>query len=524
MLGLGASGHFWCIFRDIMFIRRKKNTSGSTSILILEKRGRKNVILKNIGTSTDTIEIEHLYKKALKEIERLQLSNTLPFDKPTELAFVDSFTEYIEGFSLVGPELLLGKLFDEIGFNAIEGELFRHLVITRLVYPVSKLKTVDYLFKYQNIKCNVYSIYRYLDKLQKHQIEQVKSISLQHTLQLLGNQMSVVFYDVTTLYFESKEEDEFKRMGFSKDGKHQQPQIVLGLLVSQGGYPLDYDVFEGDKYEGDTLIPIIEHFVSKHQIQQLTVVADAGLLSKKNIALLIENKYQYILGARIKNENKAITAQIMDLRLQDGQSVMIHNEDGTKLIVSYKKARAVNDYKNRKRGWEKLEKKIKSGKLTKQHINNKGYNKYLQIEGEASISLNKEKYDDDKKWDGLKGYKTNTNLTREEVIEQYHQLWQIEKAFRISKHDLQVRPIYHHLKRRIEAHICIAFAACKIYKELERQLKEKKTGQSPEQVIDILKTVYSIEFETPYSTQKYKRLLLKTDGQKEIVQIFNLYF
>lgn len=282
--------------------------------------------------------------------------------------------------------------------------------------------------------------------------------------------MGIVFYDVTTLYFESKEEDGFKRMGFSKGGKRQQPQIVLGLLVSQGGYPPDYDVFEDDKYEGNTLIPIIEHFVSKHQLQQLIVVADAGLLSQKNMALLTEKKYPYILGARIKNENEAITNKNLALQLQDGQSEMIHRDDGTKLIVSYTTARAVNDYNNRQRGVEKLEKKIKSGKLTKQHINNKGYNKYLKIEGQANISIDKEKYNDDKKWDGLKGYRTNTSVLKEGVMEQYHQLWQIEKAFRISNHDLQIRPIYHQLKRRIEAHICIAFAACKIYKELERQL------------------------------------------------------
>ena len=506
-----------------MFIRKKKNASGSISVLILEKRGRKNIILKNIGTTNDATDVSFLYQKALKEIERLQLSYSLPFDQSAELAFADSFTNYIDSFYLIGPELLLGKIFDDVGFNAISDKLFRYLVITRLVYPVSKLKTVDYLFKYQGIQLSVYSVYRYLDKLQKQQIELVKSISLKHTLQLLGNQMSIVFYDVTTLYFESKEEDEFKRMGFSKDGKHQQPQIVLGLLVSQNGYPLDYDVFEGDKYEGDTLIPVIEHFAAKHKVQQLIVVADAGLLSKKNIALLSEKHYQYILGARIKNEEESITKQILALQLQDKESALIDREDGSKLIVSYSKARACNDYKNRHRGLGKLETKVKSGKLTKQHINNKGYNKYLKIEGEANISINKEKFDNDKQWDGLKGYRTNTDLSKEAVIEQYHQLWQIEKAFRISKHDLQIRPIFHHLKRRIEAHICIAFAACKIYKELERQLQERKTDQSPEQVINILKTVYSVEFETPYSTKKYKKLILKTNEQKALVKLFNLY-
>jgi transposase len=297
----------------------------------------------------------------------------------------------------------------------------------------------------------------------------------------------------------------------------------LGLLVSQGGYLLDYDVFEGDKYEGDTLIPIIEHFVDKHKPQQLIVVADAGLLSQKNMALLSEKQYQYILGARIKNENLAITKQVLALQLQDGQSAMMGREDGSKLIVSYKKARAINDYKNRQRGLEKLEKKVESGKLTKQHINNKGYNKYLKIEGEARISVDKEKFEDDKKWDGLKGYRTNTSMSKEEVIEQYHQLWQIEKAFRISKHDLQIRPIYHQLKRRIEAHICIAFAACKIYKELERQLKEKKTGQSPEQAIDILKTILTVQFTTPYSNKVYEELILNTPEQKALAAQFRLH-
>jgi transposase len=506
-----------------MYIRRKINASGSTSIQIVQKNGGRVRILQTTGSSKIASEIEELYQQACEEMVILRHAAELPFHQNLEQQYVAAFKNSIQQLRLIGPELLLGRIFDEIGFNAITDELFRHLVITRLVYPVSKLKTVDYLARYKGVQSSVYSIYRYLDKLQKHQIEQVKSISLKHTLQLLGNQMSIVFYDVTTLYFESKEEDDFKRMGFSKDGKHQQPQIVLGLLVSQGGYPLDYDVFEGDKYEGDTLIPIIEHFVDKHKPQQLIVVADAGLLSQKNMALLSEKQYQYILGARIKNENLAITKQVLALQLQDGQSAMMGREDGSKLIVSYKKARAINDYKNRQRGLEKLEKKVESGKLTKQHINNKGYNKYLKIEGEARISVDKEKFEDDKKWDGLKGYRTNTSMSKEEVIEQYHQLWQIEKAFRISKHDLQIRPIYHQLKRRIEAHICIAFAACKIYKELERQLKEKKTGQSPEQAIDILKTILTVQFTTPYSHKVYEELILNTPEQKALAAQFRLH-
>ena len=341
-------------------------------------------------------------------------------------------------------------------------------------------------------------------------------------MQLFNSKISVVFYDVTTLYFEAKDEDDFRKMGFSKDGKHQQPQIVLGLLVSEAGYPLDYDIFEGDKYEGDTMIPIIEHFVTKHKPEQLIVVADAGLLSNKNIQALISKQYQYILGARIKNENEVVKNQILAAKLNDKESIVLLRDDGSKLVLSFKKSRAVKDKQNRKKGLERLEKKVSTGKLSKQNINNKGYNKYLKLEGETKISIDYNKYTEDSAWDGLKGYRTNTSLSKEDVIKQYHQLWAIEKTFRISKTDLEIRPIYHHLKRRIEAHICISFTACKIYKELERQLKLKQSNLSPEKVIDILKTIYKVSFETPFSNNIYQRLLVKTDEQKEIIDLFEL--
>ena len=505
-----------------MFIRRKINKSGRISIQIIDKRWGKYKVVKTIGCSSDSSEIEFLYQKAKKAILELKQQPELPFNQLQELQFADSFINYIQNLTLIGPELLLGKIFDEIGFNKIEDELFRHLVITRLVYPVSKLKTVDYLFKYKNLEISVYSIYRYLDKLQKQQIESIKQISLDHTLKLFGNKIAIVFYDVTTLYFEAKDADDFRKMGFSKDGKHSQPQIVLGLLVSEAGYPLDYDLFEGDKYEGETMMPIIEHFVTKHKPEQLIVVADAGLLSNKNIEALISKGYQYILGARIKNENEAITKQILTANLKDKESTIIDRDDGSKLILSYKKSRALNDKNNRKKGLENLEKKVKTGKLSKQNINNKGYNKYLKIEGEAKISIDYEKYKEDAIWDGLKGYRTNTSLSKEEVIKQYHQLWAIEKTFRISKTDIEIRPIYHYLKRRIEAHICISFAACKIYKELERQLKLKRSKLSPEKAIDILKTIYKVSFETPYSNKVYQKLLLKTKEQQGLVDLFDL--
>jgi len=520
---LGVSTGFAGVYTfGAMFVRKKQNSSGSVSVQIVDKSSGRYVVFQTVGSSFDSQEIDYLIKKAKQLILMHMGQSVLPYDQDAELQYVDTFMNGLNSFALVGPELLLGRLFDEIGFNSIADDLFRHLVITRLVYPVSKLKTTDYLLKYRGIETSVYSIYRYLDKLHSQQIEQVKSISLYHTLGLLGGRFSVVFYDVTTLYFEASDEDDLRKMGFSKDGKHQQPQIVLGLLTSQNGYPLDYDIFEGNKYEGDTLLPVIEHFERKHQTGELIVVADAGLLSQKNILLLKEKKYQYILGARIKNVSKEISEQILRVNLKDKESAEIMLKENERLIIGYKQNRASKDAKNRRKGLEKLEKQIQSGKFGKRHISNRGYNKYLRMEGELSVTIDYEKYNQDTCWDGLKGYITNTTLSKEQVMEQYAQLWKIEKTFRISKSDLQIRPIYHRLRRRIEAHICISFAACKIYKELERQLQEKKSELSPEKVIDILKTIYQVSIQTPFSNSIHQRLLLKTEEQRYVINLFDL--
>lgn len=360
-----------------MFIRKKPNKSGVISIQIVDKSHRKYKVVTTIGSSSDPAQIEELITKAKRTLAELIGQTLLNFDAPREKELVDLFFRGIKEVRLVGPELLLGKLFDRIGFNKIKDDLFRHLIITRLVYPVSKLKTTDYLFKYQGISIDVAQIYRYLDKLNNKQKEQVQQISYQHTLQLFNNNLSFVFYDVTTLYFEIEDEDDLRKTGFSKEGKHQHPQILLGLLVSVDGYPLAYDIFEGNKYEGDTMLPVIEGFKKQYNLQQLTIIADAGLLSKDNIDKFQKGGYEYILGARIKNESNEIKKQILALVLRNGQSQEIIRDDTTKLIISYSDKRAKKDAANRKRGLEKLERSVKKGKLTKKNINNRGYNRPL---------------------------------------------------------------------------------------------------------------------------------------------------
>jgi transposase len=486
-----------------MFVREKRNKSGKISVQVIEKRAGKYRLLQTLGCSSDLDKVA-LLKIEAKNWMRLH-SGVQEFDFNDYRSQTLSVLNGIDSLTNIGIELLLGKLFDQIGFNKIKDDMFRLLVLSRIANPASKLKTTDYLHKYHGIDVDVQVIYRYLDKLYKKQKDTVQKISYDHTLKILDNTISVVFYDVTTMYFEIEAEDEFRKIGFSKDGKAQNPQIVLGLLVSKNGYPLAYDIFEGNKFEGYTMMPVINGFKKTYNIEKFLVVADAGLLSSDNIKELEANGFEYILGGRLKNASAPIKNATLALTLKDGESTTIKDiEKNNTVVVSYSASRAKKDAYNREKAVEKLKKQIESGKLTKKQINNRGYNKFLKINEEVNIFLDEEKVKDDAKWDGLKGYITNTTLSKEDVLENYAHLWHIEKAFRINKTDLRVRPIFHRARRRIEAHICITFVAYKIYKELERQLKLKKSVLSPEKVIEIAKTIMSIRIIHPKSKEIFR--------------------
>lgn len=499
-----------------MFVRKKSNKSGVISIQVIAKIDGKSKLIKTIGSSREERTIKELTEKGQHYIATFGGQTALDFSDETNL--IQSVFQQINSHTEVGTELLLGKIFDDVGFNVIDDPIFRQLVLSRLTYPVSKLKTSDYLEKYHDLEYPVQQIYRYMDKLHSTQKELVQQISYEHTKHVLGGQVTIVFYDVTTLYFEIDHEDTLRKTGFSKEGKHQNPQIVLGLLVSRNGYPLAYDIFEGNKFEGHTMLSVLDAFKEKYRLDQLVIIADSGLLSNANIEELQEKDYEFILGARIKNEKKQIQEQILALSLKNGESAVIE-KDGVKLIVTYSGSRAKKDSQNREKGLRKLEKRIKTGKLTKSSINNRGYNKYLKMDGEINIEIDYAKYNADSVWDGLKGYISNAMLGKDEIIENYGQLWQIEKAFRISKTDLRIRPIYHRAQRRIEAHICISFVAYKIYKELERQLKSLNSKLSPEKAIETAKTIYQIK--ATVKGKSVAQILLINEEQKKLARLFN---
>jgi transposase len=524
-----------------MYYRRKLNKSGSTSVYVLKKiRGEQNLV-KVIGNAREESAIRLLELEAENFIRDQIPQQSFDFAPNQSKSYTNKskiIEEAIDAIpdpvvKLIGPELVLGKIFDEIGLNVISNELFRDIVISRLIYPRSKLKTTQYLLYYRQQLVDVSKIYRFLDKLRDDFKDEVEKIIFEHTKKI-SSSVSVMFYDMTTLYFEADHEDDFRKKGFSKDGKAQCPQIMIGLLVGENGYPIGYDIYEGNTAEVKTLLPILEKIKLKYSLENLTVIADSGLLSGDNIGKLVDNKYTYIIGGRIENESNKIKNIILEnsADLKDGETFEIEIEKGeegkekkkVRLIVGYSEKRAFKDNENREKGIKRLEKRFASGKITKAHINNRGYNKFLKIDipSKIPVGLDHEQIAEDKKWDGLKGYVTNTEFKHEEILDNYKQLWHIEKAFRISKGDLKLRPIFHRKKSRIEAHICICFVAYAVFKELERKLLQNaKSKISPYAAIELLRSIYRIELFSPFLQKyiyKWSNLLPE---QKNLLDLFD---
>lgn len=500
-----------------MFVRKKKNNSGSISVQIIDKsKGYK--VIQTIGSSKDQNEVKRLIDKAWHIIQTCNgMQKQLFSFKTNEEMAVEKFVKELSNAQVhtIGPELIFGTLFSRIGFGTITDEMFRHIVIARLAYPTSKLKTVDYLYRYRGIRIEVDTVYRFLDKLCDKYKETVERVAYEYTRRTLKN-ISVVFYDMTTLYFDTEDEDDLRKIGFSKDGKFQKPQIMLGLLVGQNGYPIGYDIFEGNTFEGHTLLPTLGAIQKKYGFNKPIVVADAAMLSKKNLDNLSNEKYQFIIGARVKNETDALKEKILEQakNMKDSQSFVFKRPDGTRLIITYSDKRRKKDCHNRDKGLFKLRQKVRLGRLTKESINNRGYNKFLVLKGKVEVKIDEDKVQEDQLWDGLKGYITNTRLSPNAIVENYRHLWQIEKAFRISKTDLKIRPIYHYRRKRIEAHICVAFVAYTIYKEVERLLYKHNAGFSPKRAAELTHNMYELEYQMPNSIES-KKIILKMDQEQQ---------
>jgi len=438
--------------------RKVKTKSGSTAIQVVQYSGHRAKIVKHIGSAKDDIERDLLIIKAQEWIEKCTLqSNLFPEHKQNVLI--------VERSECVRVTHDFAYQFFRSCFGECElthlPQLLLDLAIIRLIEPASKLRSIELLSRYFEIKYSQ-RIYRTIPKLLswKADIEQ-RAYSV--AKQLFREQFFYVLYDVTTLYFESFKPDELKVQGFSKDNKSQQPQIVIGLLVTQTGFPLAYEVFAGNTFEGKTMLPVVEGFVAKHPDTKPIVVADAAMLDDDRLAELREKGLSYIVGARLANADLGTVKKIHTvLNAVDGATTRLRTKHGD-LICDFSNKR----YKKELNDLEKLIRKAED-MVAKQSSGAKA--KFIKRVSKEKIELNTALINKRRLLLGIKGYCTDLpedQLPARQVIERYHHLWRVEQSFRMSKHDLQARPIYHRQEDAVRSHVMICFLALIAEKYLE---------------------------------------------------------
>jgi transposase len=460
-----------------MYVRKTK-TRNSICFQIGQKKAGKFVLVKHIGCASKPEEIESLKLKAQAELPNFQLVHQLSlFPSP------NAVKAKLKSWRVTGFHRFFGPLYQAIGFP---NNLLKDLTIARIVYPQSKLATVRYLNQRLGFSLTKDTVYRFLDTLDKDTLTKIAFDFVSKNNQ----DMNLVFYDVTTLYFETDKVDDFRQKGYSKDHRPDLPQIVVGLLIDRDGYPFDFEVFEGKVFEGHTLRSVVEKILERYLLTNLTIVADAGMLSDLNLDFLAAKGLSYIVGARLKNLPKSTTKNIFaqDFTKQAIYEINLSNKNSAnqekRLLVDFSAKRAKKDRANRERLVEKLRQKLDQKKTLVRK------SKYLVWEDSGNIAgIDEVKITDDQKYDGLKGYLTNLNnkLTNQEIIEQYHNLWQVEKAFRMSKTDLAERPIFHRLKKRIKSHLLLCFCSLLVMKEAEQKLTVKNLSLA--QAVEILEVV-----------------------------------
>ena len=336
-------------------------------------------------------------------------------------------------------------------------------------------------------------VYRMMDQIDDKAQDYIRAKAYENAVGLLGQSIKVAFYDCTTLYFESVQNDELKATGYSKDGKFNQVQVLLALLSTTAGIPIGYEVFSGNTFEGHTLQEALDQLETKFDIKQVIFVADSAMLSNENITTLEKRKFPYIVAARLKSLKGSWVDKIQNLdnyqpsTSSDISIASFDYEEGRKLIMTHSVQRAKKDQHDRQKAIDQITKRLSKNKSVKGIINNFGYKKYLNIDSDAKITVNEHKIQEAEKWDGLHGVITNVdNLSPQEIVQHYHGLWQIEECFRISKHDMRVRPIFHWTPRRIKAHIAICFISLVCIRTLEHRVALQYKKLSPEKICNEL--------------------------------------
>lgn len=488
-------------------IRKTKTSSDATAVQVVCYIKRKMTVVKHIGSGHSDEEIENLLKIARSWIKKEEKQKSL-FDNVSQ--------ESTQNFALLDKCQYLGirynfiyeiltELLNRFEFTAVGNSLLHDLIIMRIIEPKSKLQSLELLKEYFGVSHCRQTFYKALPKLLKLK-DAVEQLTVEFAQTKLSFDFSLVFYDVTTLYFESFSSDDLRKNGFSKDSKSQQPQIVIGLMVTDHGFPVSYEVFSGNKFEGHTLIPVVKNFKDKHEIKTLTVVADAGMISMENVKALKENELQYIVGARLGNITlKTLTSISSELNGRGGATMRITTAYGD-LICSFSEKRYAKDKREMEKQIKKAEEFLKNPKDVKR-------TKFLKSSDKKIYAINNSLIEKTKLLLGIKGYYTNldASVSDETIISHYHNLWHVEQAFRVAKNDLESRPIFHFKEDAIRVHMLICFMALAVSKYMEI-----KTDKSLQQIIHSLKQVTDARL---LNTLTGKEIAMRTKIPDEVKNI-----
>lgn len=421
----------------------------------------------------NTQELSNSLKTKLGRRPRKKLEDIIPPEQIT-LVEVEETARLIEGVHEVG-----NVVFNELGYNSIlktkrDISMLRDLVLTRLVFPCSKYKLQRIMDEQFGKGYSLDSIYYLMDKIAA-KVDDIKQITFTASNKLFPGKIDVIFFDVTTLYFESTNCDEIREFGYSKDCRFNTTQVVLALATNEDGLPIGYELFPGNQAEVKTLVAAITGWQKTLSIGAVCFVGDRAMFSEGNISLLEKHGYTYVIAAKLR----ALPAKLKeDLLLDTNYRTTVIGKTfgwvgefdykGRRLISSYKTSRAIKNAKDRNRIIDKIKKKIGNEGMTDKLISNYGIKKYTTTNKGSTTMIDEDKISLDSSWDGLHGIITNdTKSTPEELIVKYSKLWRIEESFRINKHLLEMRPIFHWRPERIKAHIAICYMSFAILRHLQ---------------------------------------------------------
>lgn len=527
-----------------MYIRKttsKKSKHPTIQIVegIREGKKVKQKIIASLGVVKSREDLEKLRKLTDHLIQRLEKEGLPPDSKVDIKKLVHRETTY-DGFGLVVNELLKLAGFLTI-IESAQGrnkfnvkEIVKLILIQRFHLPSSKLRTYERQEDHGFYNIDLQHVYRTMDAIEGIESE-IQKAAFDTACKFCGGIVDCFFFDVTTLYFESVNQDSLRNFGFSKDQKHHQVQVVLALVVNSQGLPISYEVFPGNLAETKTLIPVLETLRAKFAIKNVTVVCDRGLASKNNVTALQTAGFHFVIATKLKSISKKF--KINDLsqysflpgkeNIPEDERIlvrtMVHPQySDTLLIATYSQKRALKDKEDRQRLLEKLRKKLKNSDETtvKNVISNTGYKKFTKVKDGSSIFLKEDAIEEDEKWDGFHGIAVSNSaqLTVEQSLSRYHELWYVEEAFRVTKCSLKTRPIFHWADHRIKTHILLCFINLFIERFLELLLRINRTPLTPDRIRYALSKVHKVKFEES-NTKKIGEM--RSTLVEDAINIFN---